>query len=98
MTVTLAARRDISLAAARRVGWESAEVRIGPEALSRMAQARAAFERLIEDPEVTIYGVTSGYGQYASVRLTPDDRLRHARRPPQAMQSSAGEAFPERVA
>ncbi|MGD9507166.1 MAG: aromatic amino acid lyase [Geminicoccaceae bacterium] len=98
MTVTLASRRDISLAAARRVGWENAEVRIASDALRRMAEARAAFERLIEDPEVTIYGVTSGYGQYASVRLNPADRLRHARRSPQAMQSSAGEAFPERVA
>jgi histidine ammonia-lyase len=63
-----------------------------------MAEVRAAFERLLEDPEITVYGVTSGYGQHASVRLTPSERLRHARRPPHAMQASAGEAFPERVA
>ena len=97
MTVVLDSRHDITLEVAGRVGWASAEVRIAPEALTRIADARTAFERLIEDPEINVYGVTSGYGQFASRRLPPAERLLHAGRPPHAMQASAGESFPQRV-
>ena len=97
MTVTLRTRNDITLAAAEKVGWQGAGVAIAAEALERMAVSRAAFERLIADPDITVYGVTSGYGQHASVRLAPDERLRHARRPPAAMQANTGTPFPERV-
>jgi histidine ammonia-lyase len=97
MTITLRSRHDITLAAAEAVGWQGAGVVVADEALARMAACRAAFERQLADPGVTIYGVTSGYGQYASVRLAPEDRLRHARRPAQAMQANHGAPFPERV-
>ena len=95
--LTLATRRDITLAAAERVAWRRARLLVADAALARMAACRAAFERLLQDPDVTIYGVTSGYGQYASVRLTPAERLRQARRPLATMQANAGDPFPERV-
>ena len=79
------------------MGWLGASVEVAPEALERMAACRAAFERLIADPGITVYGVTSGYGQHASVRLAPEERLHHARRPPAAMQANTGAPFPERV-
>ena len=79
------------------MGWLGASVEVAPEALERMAACRAAFERLIADPGISVYGVTSGYGQHASVRLAPEERLRHARRPPAAMQANTGAPFPERV-
>ncbi|HEX6011885.1 MAG TPA: aromatic amino acid lyase [Geminicoccaceae bacterium] len=98
MTVVLRTRHDIRLEAARRVGWGGEAVEIAPEAVQRMAEARAAFERLIADPEVVVYGVTSGYGQRASVRVPLAERLRHARHPAATMQANTGEPFPERVA
>jgi histidine ammonia-lyase len=99
MRIVLRSRHDITLDAARRVGWHGSPVEVGAEALERMAACRAAFERLLlADPGAAVYGVTTGYGQHASVRLAPDERLRHARRSPAAMQANVGEPpFPERV-
>ncbi len=97
MIVTLHTRHDITLSVAEQVGWHGARVEVAEGALRRMAASRAAFERLIADPDITVYGVTSGYGQRASTRLAPEERLRHARRPPAAMQANAGTPFPERV-
>jgi histidine ammonia-lyase len=97
VTVILSERRDLTLDAARRVGWEGEGVSIAAHALERVALAREAFERLIADPDVTIYGVTSGYGQNARIRLESHERLAHARRPQSAIQANSGNPFPERV-
>lgn len=97
MGIVLRTRRDITLEAAERVGWRGAAVAIAPEALQRMADARAAFERLIADPELVVYGVTSGYGQHAHVRVPPEERLLNARHPPVTMQANMGRPFPLRA-
>ena len=54
-------------------------------------------ETLIEDPALTIYGVTSGYGQNAKIRLTHDQRKAHAKQPPTAPATSWGDPLPDRV-
>ena len=97
MTVTIASRGDITLEAVLRVAWKGEGVDFAPSAIKTMDAARARFMRLIEDPDVVIYGVTSGYGQYAKVRLKPDERKAHARRPPVAAAASWGDPLPERV-
>lgn len=97
MTIILKSRHDITLDVAERVGWRGEPVRIAAVALERMAAARAAFERLISDPEVVVYGVTSGYGQHARVQVPLKDRLRNARHPPVTMQANTGAPFPERA-
>ena len=97
MSIVLRSRHAITLDVAEQVGWRRAAVEVAPEALARMATAREAFERLLEDPEAAIYGVTTGYGQHASAKLATADRLSHARRPPTAMQANVGAPFPERV-
>jgi histidine ammonia-lyase len=97
MTVVLADRTDITLDAFRRVAWEGEPVRIAPAASERMASARAAFMALLDDPAITIYGVTSGYGDRASVRLDPDERRAQARRGPRGLSVSFGDPLPERV-
>ena len=76
MTLTLNTLRDFTLGNFRRVAWEGEAVALSPDALARMMKERRRFERLIEDPAVTIYGVTSGYGQHAKKRLTPEERQR----------------------
>ncbi len=97
MTVTLNFRRDLTLEAALRVGWQGEPVEIGATAIARMLDCRAAFERYIDDPNVVVYGVTSGYGHNASKRLTPAERKTHALRPPLGAQANYGELFPNRV-
>lgn len=82
MTVTLNSRADFTLGAAHRVAWGGEGVVLGGTSQHAMAEARARFMRLIDDPDIVVYGVTSGYGQNAKVRLTPDQRKAHANRPP----------------
>ncbi|MEX2648230.1 MAG: aromatic amino acid lyase [Alphaproteobacteria bacterium] len=98
MTVVLAHRHDITLEAAHRVGWRREPVRLTDSALERIAACRASFLALIDnDPEVTIYGVTTGYGQDARRKLAPGERRAHARRPPLPAAASFGRKLPERV-
>lgn len=97
MTVTLRSRADLTLANARRVAWQGEGVEIAPEALALMERERGRFRRLIDDPDVVIYGVTSGYGQNARIRLTPEERKAHARRPPIAPFAAFGDPLPERA-
>ena len=95
--ITLNALADFTLDAARQVAWEGEAVELGPRSKSAIGEAHARFEQLIEDPEITIYGVTSGYGQNAKVRLSPEERKTHANRPPLPAAASWGDPLPDRV-
>ena len=99
MTLVLETRRDITLEAFRRVAWRGEAVRLHDRALDTIDRARQAFLALLDgDPDLVVYGVTSGYGQMAHLRYTPEDRKRHASWPPIAPMTSFGEPLPERVA
>ena len=75
MTVLVETRADLTLEAARRVAWEGEGVQLGATALAAMVRGRERLERIVErDPDVTIYGVTTGPGQRAHVKLTPKQR------------------------
>jgi histidine ammonia-lyase len=95
--ITLSQRSDLTLKAFEAVAWQGSPVTLTAEALQRIAAARAAFMRLIEDPNISIYGVTSGYGARASQRLKPEDRKKHAAVPNHGTATTFGEPFPERV-
>jgi serine/threonine protein kinase len=63
----------------RRVAWRSEGVRISEAALQRIAQCRESFLQLIDkDPDLVIYGVTTGYGQRASRMIAGEERRSHA--------------------
>ena len=99
MTITIDSRDDFTLQAYERVAWAGEGVAFGGSAITVMTAARGAFMALIDrDPDVVIYGVTSGYGQRANLRFTPEQRRAHAARPPRAAASAFGEALPNRVA
>lgn len=98
MILDLDSRADLTLDLYRRVAWEGAGLRFTSGAMARMAESRAAFMRLIEDPSLVIYGVTSGYGQHAKLRFEGEARLKHARIPPYPCTAPFGRAAPERVA
>lgn len=99
MSLELNARADITLDTYRRVAWEKQAVRLGSGAMAQMTKARQAFMHLLDtDPNVTIYGVTSGYGQHANKRYEGEARRKHAQRPPRSAAVAFGPAAPERVA
>jgi histidine ammonia-lyase len=99
MHVEINFRREITLDLYRRVGWQGQGLRLGRVALECMKKRREEFLRLLDgDPNVTIYGVTTGYGHQASVRLEGEARRTHARKAPKDTAAAFGRAAPERVA
>src|SRR4029077_12605154 len=99
MTIDLASRTDFTLDHFRRSAWQGEGVAFTTTALARMAEARSQFLALIDsDPAITVYGVTSGYGQHARLRYSPEERRHHARKPPHGSYVAFGPALPERVA
>ncbi|MEQ1520562.1 MAG: aromatic amino acid lyase [Aestuariivirga sp.] len=97
MTVRLFSRNDITLENLRRVAWAGETVELDDTAIAFMAAARQRFMLLLEDPAVSIYGVTSGYGQNAKTRLSPEDRKVHAKRLPIQQAAGWGDPLPDRV-
>src|SRR6266487_3796745 len=78
MAVTLSSRSEITLELFERVAWRDEGVMVAAKAVERVEAARAAFLRLLERPGVTVYGVTSGYGDRAALRLSAEERRLHA--------------------
>src|SRR5215468_4513518 len=99
MTLQLNSRADFTIENYAQATWEGTPVAFSAAALQRMADCRASFMHLIDnDPDVTIYGVTSGYGQFARVQLKPEERRAHAKKPPYGAHAAFGPPLPERVA
>ena len=95
--IVLDSLSDFTLASAKAVSWRGRAVRFGDCAFDAMQEARERFDALLDDPDLVIYGVTSGYGQQARVRLSPEERKIHAARPPLAAAASWGDPLPDRV-
>jgi histidine ammonia-lyase len=99
MPIDLASRADFTLESFHRVAWQGETVSLTPAAIARMAQARSEFLALLDsDPEITVYGVTSGYGQHARLRFSPAERRAHGLRPSHGAYVAFGPELPERVA
>ena len=96
--VTLRTRRDITLEAYRRVAWEGEGVEIAAEALEQMAAAHRGFLALLEsDPDLSVYMVTTGGGEWAKQRVSPEARDAPDRAKRFNLQLAFGEPLPERV-
>jgi histidine ammonia-lyase len=97
LTVVLRTRSDIDLDAYERVARHGEGVEVAPQALERMAACRRSFLALLErEPELVVYGVTTGFGERAGDRLDAEERAALARQPP-LTGSSFGEPLPEPV-
>jgi histidine ammonia-lyase len=70
MTVELTGN-DLSLEQLYEVSLRGAETSLASEARARMAASRAVIERIVED-ETTAYGVNTGFGDLAEVRISRD--------------------------
>ena len=99
MAVVVDSRADMTLDNARRVAWERETVSLGPRALRAMEVGRERLAAVLRrDPDVTIYGVTTGAGQLAKRKLAPGERKEWARMSPVGAASSWGDPLPDRVA
>lgn len=79
MTVLLETRDDFNLANYRRVTIEGEDVQIGDRAIQAMEDARRSFLALLDsDRGAFIYGTTSGGGEQARIRLSPEEQRRRA--------------------
>ena len=98
MTIELNQRQDFTLENFARVAWSGDEVKIGARAQDVIRSHREQFMALLDnEPELHIYGVTSGYGQHASMRLEGEARQQHAANPPFASMAGFGGELPERI-
>lgn len=97
MTVVLRVRADIDLDAYERVTRRGEGVEIAAEALDHMAECRRSFLALLESqPELVVYGVTTGLGERAKDVLGAVEQAAQAEQPP-VTGSSFGEPLPEPV-
>ena len=97
MAITLNSRSDFTLENCRRVAWGGESVVIGEAAKAKMAKARTGFIELVAQPDITIYGVNTGYGHHAKQRLDAAAQQKHAAAPTFHRAASWGDALPERV-
>ena len=96
--IALSSRDDFTLASFRAAAWDGRPVQLSHAAIERIGWARDQFMALLEaEPDLVIYGVTTGYGQNAKQRLTPEQRRIHARTPSLGPATSFGTPFPDRV-
>ena len=65
----------LSVADVVAVARHGAAVTVTPETAGRMAPARAVIERIVADGS-TVYGVTTGFGALASVKVSADEARR----------------------
>ena len=65
----------LSVAEVVAVGRHGAPVTVGPEAAGRMAPARAVVERIVAEG-ASVYGLTTGFGALAAVKVSPAEARR----------------------
>jgi histidine ammonia-lyase len=97
MTLTLNSLKDFTLEYYRRTAWGGEAVVLGDIAKRNITEAREAFEVLIQRPDISIYGVNTGYGGRAKTRLDAKGRSAQAKQPTHHRAASWGEALPDRV-
>lgn len=93
-------RREITLELVHAVAWRGAGLEIAPEAMALMDRRHESFEALVsdrvrQDPQALIYGVTSAPGDAAAAALSDDAKAGRPDRLWTAM--SFGEPLPDRV-
>jgi histidine ammonia-lyase len=88
--------QSLTLEAVGRVAAGSVACRIGPEARQRMAASRAVIERTARGPE-PIYGVNTGFGDLATVRIEPPKLALLQERLLLSHAAGMGEPLPDRA-
>lgn len=96
MTDSILVGRHLTLADVVAVARRDATVVLCQEARSRIATARDCIERIVAEGR-TVYGVTTGFGKLANVRIAPDDVQQLQRNLVVSHAMGVGEPYPREV-
>lgn len=96
MTDSILVGRHLTLADVVAVARRDATVALCEEARSRIATARDCIERIVAEGR-TVYGVTTGFGKLANVRIAPDDVQQLQRNLVVSHAMGVGEPYPREV-
>ncbi|MCL6565316.1 MAG: histidine ammonia-lyase [Acidobacteriia bacterium] len=73
MTTTVSLTgNDLTLEQLEQVVWSHARVVLAPEARQRMEASRAVVEHMLASGNAAIYGINTGFGELATVRISAD--------------------------
>ena len=72
------------------------EVALDPTAAERMRASREVIDRLVEEG-ATVYGVTTGFGDLANVRIDPADTVALQRNLVRSHAAGVGDPLPDEV-
>src|SRR3989304_6302226 len=88
--------RDLTVADVASVAREGRRVTLAAEAAARMRASRAVIERLVADG-ATIYGVNTGFGDLADVRIQPQQVAELQRNLVRSPTAGVGQPLPAEV-
>ncbi|MEP7040828.1 MAG: histidine ammonia-lyase [Chloroflexota bacterium] len=88
--------RALTVAGLASVAREGRQVALDHDAAERMRASRAVIERLVAEGE-TVYGVTTGFGDLANVRIEPDQVAELQRNLVRSHTAGVGAPLPEDV-
>jgi histidine ammonia-lyase len=98
MTVVVESLGDFTLENLKRVSWRGEPVVFGEQAVARIQKTRREFLDLLErEPDIHIYGVTTGYSDAAGTIVDGEERLRLAQRRAGMAGIGVGEPMGERA-
>jgi len=93
----LTSRADLTLDLVHRVAWRGEAIALSTVAKACIAERRATFEQLLQDPAHGVYGVNQGQGEMIHHPLSAAQVARLARLKPFPAAVSFGDDFPPRV-
>ena len=88
--------RDLTIDNVIEVARGRRSVSLDPAAAGRMAESRAVIERLVAEG-ATVYGVTTGFGDLADVRIEPSQTEELQRNLVRSHAAGVGEPLPDEV-
>jgi histidine ammonia-lyase len=87
---------SLTIAEVEAVARHGAGAELDPEARARMQEARDVIDRLVAEGQV-VYGVTTGFGDLASVSIAPDEAGRLQENLLMSHAAGVGPAFPVEI-
>jgi histidine ammonia-lyase len=88
--------RDLTVPDVEAVARGGRAVEVADDARQRMAESRGVIERVVASGE-TVYGVTTGFGDLADVRISPEQTATLQRNLVRSHAAGAGEPLPGEV-
>jgi histidine ammonia-lyase len=92
---TVSVGQDLTLADVTAVAREHARVELGEAARARMRASRAWVEGIMIGDRTTVYGINTGFGIFANVRISPTQSRDLMRRLILSHAAGVGEPLPE---